>query len=282
MLEPIRHAFEAVAVEPKGDDPADDGHAGGDGPVESRRHVAEKRRADNGDEAVKRIPVEQCASDAVGHDFRAPNDRREVEQDLHCVGDDLGDVAEPGADDRDDHHHPKEVEDDQDETRDGQKGHGRDRTPEHEKDQGNNKEVVTEDDEVLPHDPGDMDPERHFDLENDTAGIGEGRAAFVDRSRHEAPHDQPDREVRQKLSQGLAEERAEDQTQRTDHNRDIDREPEGADTGPPVARSHILPAQRADEVKLPQRFPDVFPCLVNSRAYRNCGVELRRVRRECV
>ena len=171
MSQPIRHALEAVAVEPKGDNPTNDGHAGGDGPIEGRRHIAEERSADNGDEAIKWIPVEKRSANAVAHDFGAPNDWCDVEQHLHRVGDDLRDIAEAGADDRDDHHHPKQVQDKQDQARDSQQGDRRDGTPEKKKDQRDNKEVVPEDDKIFPHDASYVDPERHFDLKDNTAGI---------------------------------------------------------------------------------------------------------------
>ncbi len=124
VSEPIGHALEAVAVEPKGDDPADNGHANSDSPIQSGRHVSEQWCPDNGDEAIKWIPVEQRASYAVGHDFGAPNDWCDVEQHLHRVGDDLRDIAEASAHYRDNHHHPEQVEDEQHQPWNGEQGHG--------------------------------------------------------------------------------------------------------------------------------------------------------------
>ncbi len=171
ISQPIRHAFETVAVEPKGDDPADDGHASGDGPVQSRWRIAKEGCADDGDEAVKWIPVEQRATNTMAHDVGAPNDRCDVEKHLHGIGDDLGDVAEAGADHGDNHHHPQEVEDEQHQPWNGEQGHGRDWTPKDQKDQRHDKEVVPEDDKIFPNDACYVDPERHFDLKDNTTGI---------------------------------------------------------------------------------------------------------------
>src|ERR1043165_3701064 len=102
---PVGDARAVARKEGDGDRATDQDHSNHGDPHLGRRHSAEQRHADDFEQVVERIPVQEYF--AALERGRRPEDRREEKRDLHDAGDDRRDIAEPRTQRADDDADPE-------------------------------------------------------------------------------------------------------------------------------------------------------------------------------